>query len=341
MLLAALLAASLVPQVQRVEAVVEAEIGAGDAPEVVLGRVPDLAAEAGNVYVLDNQANRVHVFTAAGEHLGSFGRRGGGPDELNRPIRVDVRDGTVTVLNPSGLSSSYTSAGELVGTQRMPLGAQFAVRFSESTYALLSWGGISREAPVPVESLILLREEVPDTVLRVPSSHLLFRTSTSHAALPTSLCSLAYFVVGGGGELWVASGIDGTLTEWGAAGSGELAPGRSLEAAPRGAPLPDSTRARLLEAVPSQVDPQAGELYTPPVLSSICGLERSGDTLWVRLAETSGGERWRAIRTDALVMTAELVGPEGVTISAFSEGRAYGIRTDASGFPIVTVYRLE
>jgi hypothetical protein len=341
LLLVPLVAGLATPQVRSVEATLETDIGSGSG-EVVLGRVPDLAADgSGNVYVLDSQSGRVHVFSSAGEHLRSFGRRGGGPDELNRPIGIDVHESVVTVLNPSGHSSSYTLEGEPVATQQMPFGTQSVTRVAADAYALLSWGGISRQDPVPIESLIILDHLTPDTVLTAPSSDVLFRSPTANAALPTSLCGPVHFVVGAGRQLWVASGIDGTLTGWEPAG-GPSSPSRSAVVAPEASPLPDSTRSRLLEALPRQLDPQAGDLYVPSLLSSICGLERSTEGLvWIRLADAPDGERWIAIELDTLSPTRELMAAPGVAISAFSGDLAFGIRADESGFPHVMVYRLR
>ena len=78
------------------------------------------------------------------------------------------------------------------------------------------------------------------------------------------------------------------------------------------------------------------------MLSSVCGLERAADeTLWVRLRDTGGQERWRVIDVGTLSPTQEFTAPLGVEISAFSDDLAYGIRTDDSGAPHVLVYRIE
>jgi hypothetical protein len=343
MLLAALIPIVTALQVAQVEAILQARIGsaAGSSGEA-FGRIVDLAADReGNAFVLDNRADRVHVFSAFGEHLRTFGRRGGGPNELNRPIGIDVRGARVTVLNPSGHSSSYTLEGDLVASQRMPFGAQSATRVAEGRYAVRSWGGIAREDPQPIESLLLVGPEAVDTVLRVPSSDFLFRGPMANAALPTPLCRLAHFVVGANQELWVASGVEGTITEW-ASASGAPAPRRSVAVAPEGVPLPDSTRARILEQVPEQLKSSSGDLYVPPLLSSICGLERSDDdTLWIRLGDLGGRERWRAIDVATLRPISDFTAPEGVAISAFSEARAYGIESDDSGITRVMIYRIE
>jgi hypothetical protein len=53
---------------------------------------------ADNLYVLDGQAHRVIVFDGRGRFVREFGRRGGGPGELQGPISISVTsDGNVVV----------------------------------------------------------------------------------------------------------------------------------------------------------------------------------------------------------------------------------------------------
>jgi hypothetical protein len=291
--------------------------------------------------VLDESADRVRVFTASGRYLRTFGRRGRNPGELNRPLRIDVRGEVVTVLNPSGQASSFTLNGGPIPDASLPIGGQSLTRIGENRYAALLSGGIARQNPVPTESLVLLSADRPDTVLTVPSSDILFRGPTTTSSLRTSLCKMAYFVVDAEEALWVASGVDGMLTEWRTA-DGTTAPGRSIQVAPAAAPLPDSVRARQLAAVPRQFNDPAGDLYIPAALSPICGLERSNDgTLWVRLGDAEGRESWRSIESETLRPTREFMAPAGVRISAFSGDNAYGIQVDEAGVTRIMVYRLE
>ena len=51
----------------------------------------------GRIHVLDDAAHRVVVFDAAGRHLRTFGREGGGPGELEMPSSIAVDDGVVGV----------------------------------------------------------------------------------------------------------------------------------------------------------------------------------------------------------------------------------------------------
>ncbi|MDH3208208.1 MAG: 6-bladed beta-propeller [Gemmatimonadota bacterium] len=336
MILPAIVALLVAPQVTQVEAVLEHRLGsANGAPEEAFGVVSDLAADdEGNVYVLDQRADAVRVFSASGEYLRTIGQRGRGPGQFNRPNHIDVHDGFVTVLNPGGRTSTFTLAGELVESTALPMGALSAERLGDVAYAAYVSGGISRDAPTPTESVIVLGSSSVDTIVTGPSSDLLFRSRTLTSLVRTSLCRLVYFSVGSRAEIWIASGIDGTLTEWRA--------GRSTRVAPEGAALPDSTRSRLLGTLPSQLDPDAGDLSVPPTYSSICGLERSeGDAIWVRLNSTEGRERWMAFEPATLSPTFDLIAPEGVAVRAFSGTRAYGTWSDAAGVAYVGIFRLE
>ena len=343
MLVAPIIAFVIAPQAAQVELSLQAEITAEDnTVEARFGRVSDVAADAdGNVYVVDQMADRVLVFDSDGAYLRTLGRSGRELGQLSRPMRIDIRGEIVTVLNPSGISSSYDLAGGLFTSQPLPFGAQVATRFGDGRYAVLSYAGVGRQNPMPIESLLMVDADAVDTVLAVPTSNMLYRGPAATGSLTTSLCRLAYFVAGSDDRLWVASGEDGMLTEWRLT-DGTPTPGRSVGLAPPGPPLPDSVRARELARAPRQFDPQAGDLYLPSVLSSICGLERSADeALWVGLDEAAGQELWREIDTETLEPIRELRVPEGVSISAFSGDLAYGIRLDDAGTAHVMVYRIE
>lgn len=343
MLAAPLIAMILAPQVAQVEAVLEHETGSADGGlEEVFGRVPDVATDQeGNVYVLDQRADRVRVYSLSGNYTRTFGRRGGNPGELNRPIHIDVRGETVSVLNPSGIVNDYGLTGQLISTGRLPFGAQSAVRLGDGNYVVVSEGGISRQAPEPIESLLLVGPGVSDTVLTVPSRDLLYRAPNATSSIGTYLCGLAHVAVGADGALWVASGVDGTLSQWRIV-DGTPQRGRSVDVAAAGGPLPDSLRAEVLAQLPQQLDPGSPDLYVPSIRSSICGLEYSADgVVWVRLSDAGGREHWRAIDAEALVPTLDLTAPEGVALRAFTGERAVGVRVDEARMPHVEVYRIE
>ncbi|MGD8287937.1 MAG: 6-bladed beta-propeller [Gemmatimonadota bacterium] len=343
MLLPSLVALMVAPQVAQVQTTLDHEIGSADGGlEEVFGWVSDVAVDAdANVYVLDQRSDRIRVFDDAGAYVRTFGRRGGDPGQLNRPIDIDVRGDTVSVLNPSALVNDYSLTGELLTTGRLPFGAQSAIRVADGTYVTLQEGGIARRDPQPIESVLLVGPGITDTVLSVPSRDLLYTGPNATASIGTSLCGLAHAVVGADGELWVASGMDGTLSEW-RSENGSFRMGRSAEVAPAGGSLPDALREQVLGELPSQIDATSPDLYVPSMLSSVCGLERSVDgMLWVRLADEDGRERWRAIDAETLSPTMDLTAPAGVALRAFTEGRAVGIRVDEERVPHVGVYRIE
>lgn len=343
MLLPSLIALIVAPQVVQVQAVLDHEIGSADGDlEEVFGSVSDVAVDAdANVYVLDQRSDRVRVFNAAGGYVNTFGRRGGDPGQLNRPIDIDVRGDTISVLNPSAVVNDYSLTGELLTTGRLPFGSQSAMRMADGAYVVLSEGGIARRSPAPIESVLIVGPGVADTVLIVPSRDLLYTGPNATASIGTSLCGLAHAIVGADDEIWVASGVDGTLSEWRAA-DGSFERGRSIEVAPAGGPLPDVLREQVLATLPSQIDATSPDLYVPSMLSSVCGLERSTDgTLWVRLSDEDGHERWRAIDAETLSPAMDLTAPEGVALRAFTEGQAVGIRVDEARVPHVGVYRIE
>ncbi|MGK7311597.1 MAG: hypothetical protein ACN0LA_05105 [Candidatus Longimicrobiales bacterium M2_2A_002] len=71
------------------------------------------ADEAGSLYVLDRQGNRVLKYGRDGRHLATLGREGGGPGELSQPIALAVGPGdTVWVSDFSnGRITGYPQDG--------------------------------------------------------------------------------------------------------------------------------------------------------------------------------------------------------------------------------------
>ncbi len=92
------------------------KIGAIDDSDLnyVFGSIWDVTCDAaGRVYVLDQQANNVRVFSETGEHIRTLGRDGGGPGEFAYPIGLtwdanghlwvaDARNARYTVFDTSG-----------------------------------------------------------------------------------------------------------------------------------------------------------------------------------------------------------------------------------------------
>lgn len=73
----------------------------GDGPDL-FGQITSLAVDgAGRIYVLDGQAQEVRVFGPDGAHIRTFGRKGAGPGELARALRIEFGpDGNLWVADP-------------------------------------------------------------------------------------------------------------------------------------------------------------------------------------------------------------------------------------------------
>lgn len=71
---------------------------------------------ADNMYLLDGQNSRIVVFDAAGRFVREFGKKGGGPGELQAPLAMDVAsDGSVVVSDVGNRSFVvFTRDGEYV-----------------------------------------------------------------------------------------------------------------------------------------------------------------------------------------------------------------------------------
>jgi hypothetical protein len=68
----------------------------------LFGQVNALEVDgAGRIYVIEGQSQEIRVFDAAGRHVRTIGRRGGGPEEFNQPIGMTwAPDGTLWVVDP-------------------------------------------------------------------------------------------------------------------------------------------------------------------------------------------------------------------------------------------------
>jgi hypothetical protein len=97
-------------------------IGGDSGSGHVFGRVADIEiGEDGSVFVLDELSRAIHVFSEQGTLLRSFGRRGRGPGELERPAALtwgpggdlwvfDAANARFTVFDPQGrLLATYRS----------------------------------------------------------------------------------------------------------------------------------------------------------------------------------------------------------------------------------------
>lgn len=119
-------------------------IGELDGPdEVVFGNISGMAlGPGGELYVLDSLVPAVRVYDRDGRHLRSFGSRGGGPGELERPTALAVHpDGRVLVSDPAnGRVNVYSAQGEPEDSWRMSggffAGDQVQVTVDGAVYVL-------------------------------------------------------------------------------------------------------------------------------------------------------------------------------------------------------------
>lgn len=104
----------------------ELRIGSMDVegPEL-FGRVAALEVDPqGRIYMLDSQAREVRVFGPEGEHVRSFGRKGGGPGEFESPASLDWDpQGRLWVVDQRNARFSvFDTAGAFVTSHRRPGG---------------------------------------------------------------------------------------------------------------------------------------------------------------------------------------------------------------------------
>src|SRR5690625_740777 len=93
----------------------EVRIGSldGDGPDL-FGNVRSLTVDdGGRIWVLEEQAQELRVFSAEGEHIRTVGRRGGGPGEFAGALHIDrAPDGNLWVIDPrNNRVSVFDTAG--------------------------------------------------------------------------------------------------------------------------------------------------------------------------------------------------------------------------------------
>lgn len=87
-----------------------------------LGRHQIGASMNGQIFVLDALANRVHILSLDGLHVGSFGRHGSGPGELRTPLALTLdNDGSVTVYDLERGMLRWSADGDPLATTAIGL----------------------------------------------------------------------------------------------------------------------------------------------------------------------------------------------------------------------------
>lgn len=106
----------------------------GSGPDV-FGRIGGLELVGKNqLWILEDQAQEIRVFSTQGEYIRTVGRRGGGPGEFAKAVRLDLGpDGNVWVMDRQNARLSlFDSAGRYQTAKRIPPGF------------LIRWGGFDR-----------------------------------------------------------------------------------------------------------------------------------------------------------------------------------------------------
>jgi hypothetical protein len=124
----------------------------------------------GQIHVLDSGNFRVVSFSSGGEHLRSFGSRGGGPGEIGVPAGLAVEpDGTVSVLDyrKRGLTR-FAPDGSALDSRRIELGYSGDYMVYTSDGLLIQTGeGYRTEDPTVYDKVVLLKRD--DSVIDIAS----------------------------------------------------------------------------------------------------------------------------------------------------------------------------
>ncbi len=90
-------------------------------PDILQAPVALALDDAGQVYVTDNELNRVTIFGADGEMVGSIGEPGTGPGQFDQPAGIVVVDDDVWVVDQGNARiQRFTRAGAFVATFGSP-----------------------------------------------------------------------------------------------------------------------------------------------------------------------------------------------------------------------------
>lgn len=213
--------------------------------EEPFGRIADIEiGDDGSVFVLDGLNRTVRVFDQDGTEVRTFGRRGQGPGELERPAKLlwgpygnlwvlDLGNGRLTVFDPDGgLVATYVPSG-------LPIVFPFALTFVAAD--TLRWVGVTSPDPARpraawVESHVADGEIDPTDQMDLPFVEwpLLFqhRDEDITLVLPVPLSGEPLFGFDPAGRLWYTHTADTLLHRWTATGQTDLTIGRDLPSGP-------------------------------------------------------------------------------------------------------------
>jgi len=190
-----------------------------------IASIGDLAVGAdGGIYILDNRGGRILRFDSEGKFLGTFGRPGQGPGELQRPMSL-VRSASGDIVVSDGNFSVFSGDGvflkRIAGRPNSLVDAIFPAKgggflLSETRFR-------STDAGIALDKTV----EHTDADFRIVKT--LFRRSDEYGGKAKTTATAYYsFAAGPGSELFV---LDRTSREY-----------RVLALAPEGRPISDIVR---------------------------------------------------------------------------------------------------
>lgn len=133
----------------------------------------------GRIYVMDQQASEVRVFSPEGEFITRIGQAGSGPGELSQSAGpVFVTPGDTVIVPDVGQQrvTRYTADGELAGSYPMPMSEGIPARWMQAPNADLIQQAMIMALPnqpdVEPKNFLLRRNpagEVTDTIMEMPA----------------------------------------------------------------------------------------------------------------------------------------------------------------------------
>jgi hypothetical protein len=340
---------------------VEQELVIGTAegePAYQFGQIAGIdVGQDGRIYVIDQQAREVRVFTPDGEYVRTIGQAGGGPGELSQAAGpVFVAHGDTVVVPDMGQQriTLYTADGKPAGTHALPFTSGIAIKWMKTANHDLVQQAMVMALPgqqeVDQKNLLIHREAtgaIVDTILEMPiGSSVDFSGSTPDI---TMFESEPMWTLGPDGRLY--KGINSEYSLEVRSVDGELV--RIIRRPFRQRPITDSDQAELRRIVEGLwrdqgVPPEGMQMLSQalgfadfyPAYANLLGGPEG--TLWVQRIQTpdeireAGGEfdiqdmgsaTWEVFDADGRYLgTLEM--PPRFTPIAFIDGHLWGVLRD-------------
>ena len=330
----------------------------------------------GSIAINQTQDRTIRFYTARGEALGAFGRRGQGPGEFERVTRIgwvgdslwalDGRAGRVTLISPE---RTYVRSWQLLdGAEpgpdlagRLPRYRFVYPRAYYGDRSILATAGTARGEATPAGY-----DELALPVLRIDSGgvirklltllpddrgSLMYTTATSSgsAGIPFAARRLESFALDGRWVVFATTDIDGphanTFLVTMIDAEGDTVFSRRHPFAP--VPIPRSVAESVIEAgVARAPNPEFAGLYRqmkiPPVYPPLDGLLVGRDgTVWVGLRATgAAGHPWLVLDRGGAVLDTIVI-PRNAYPAVAELGMLWTVESDENDVESVVRYRIE